>query len=151
MTWVWIAIAVCVFDLLLTGLIIGVAVRRNWEPLMKQFPDREPLADALTRRHQSFRIGILNLGWSVHVAADDEHLHLTPVRWMQRLGARPVSIPWEAIELRPSRPGGRYTTAKIGTLTMKGPAWCLDLADPDAGEMMVTTDGQGETPPSHPL
>jgi hypothetical protein len=134
MNWIWIVIAVCVFDLAMTAFIISIAVRRNWEPLMARFPRHEPRPDALVRRHQSFSIGILNLGWSVHVAADDGHLHLTTVRWMQRLGARPVSIPWEAIEIKTRRPGGRYTTVKVGALTMRGPAWCLDLAEPETPE-----------------
>ncbi len=144
MSWVWIVVAVGVLDALVTVGILIWALRRNWGPLVAAFPAREPDADALSRRHQTFASGLLNLGWSVHVDADAGHLHLTPVRWLQRLGAHPVSIPWEAIAIKMRREGGRFTTVTIGAIKMKGPAWCLDLADPDAPEAAVEEEAPGE-------
>jgi len=122
-------IAILIFllaDLLLLPILIGVFVRGAFEPLANRFPAAEPEPDAVERRNQSFRINLVNLGWSVHVAVDSRFLHLTPASLFRRIGAKPTSIPWEELEIVRRR--GRYVTAKVGSTKITGPEWCFELA-----------------------
>jgi hypothetical protein len=102
-----------------------------WRPMVAPFPPREPGPDAVRRRYQSFSFGIVNMGLSIHVAADDEYLHLIPLGPWQALGATPASIPWSAM-----KPVGKSgCAAMVGGHRMVGPAWCMELIapEPDAG------------------
>ena len=109
--------------------IIWSIVRFGWGSLPRAFPARDPLADAVSRRHQSFRVNLLNFGFCINVAVDEQHLHLTPIKPLRLLGAKGSSIPWESIRIKKRSPRGRWLTAKAGSHTIKGPAWCLELAD----------------------
>ena len=53
-------------------LIAATAFHLLWRPMLADFPSREPAPDAVRRRFQSFGLGIVNMGCSIHVAADDE-------------------------------------------------------------------------------
>lgn len=106
--------------------IIVVAMRTLWNPLARKFPACEPAPDAVRRSFQSFSYGIVNLGLSIHVAADADHLHLTPSRYL--LGSLPVSIPWTALEPIP----GSNRKARLDGQVLHGPKWCMELANPPA-------------------
>jgi len=95
-----------------------------WRPMLAPFPAREPAADAVRRRFQSFGIGIVNMGLSIHVAADDDYLHLVPLAIWRALGARPASIPWSAME--PVGRSGRVV--RVNGHRLDGPKWCMRLA-----------------------
>ncbi len=103
-----------------------------WRPMLAPFPAQEPAPDAVRRRFQSFGIGIVNMGLSIHVAVDDEYLHLVPLAIWQSLGARPASIPWSAME--PIGSSGRVV--RVAGHRLGGPKWCMGLATPrpEAGE-----------------
>src|SRR5213078_495240 len=94
----------------------------------------EPVGEgAVRRRYQSFSFGIFNFGWSVHVAADERYLHLTPAGFMRWAGAKPVSIPWDEVRLAEKQPRRRsLARAKIGKTTVVGPRWALELAGPSS-------------------
>ncbi len=92
-----------------------------WNPVLAPYPARRPASDAVRRRYQSFGLGIVNMGGSIHAAADDECLHLVPLRIWQALGARSASIPWSA--LTPIGRSGRV--ARLGACRLDGPAWCM--------------------------
>jgi len=121
-------LALVLLDLIFVPLILFGAMRAGFGPLGEKFPPVEPEAEAVRRKFQSFRIGLINLVFGVHVAADAGHLHLTPVRVLQRLGARPASIPWPEIEIVGRR--RKSIVARAGGVTMTGPRWCLELAEP---------------------
>ena len=95
-----------------------------WRPMLAPFPPREPAPDAVRRRFQSFSVGPVNMGLSIHAAADEECLHLVPLALWQRLGARPASIPWSAME--PAGRSGRIV--RVAGLRIIGPKWCMQLA-----------------------
>ncbi len=99
-----------------------------WGPLPRDFPATEPGGDAVWRRYQSFRLGLLNLGYCIHVAADDQYLHLVPIKPLRAFGGRPASIPWDAIRIESRSGRGKWITVRVGTHTLRGPSWCLELA-----------------------
>ncbi|MEE3002019.1 MAG: hypothetical protein VX908_04895 [Planctomycetota bacterium] len=106
--------------------ITGSALRALWNPLAKAFPAREPAPDAVSKSFQSFSYGIVNLGFSIHVSADSDALHLTPIRFMQWFGALPASVPWDAMEpVKKSR-----HKVRVNGQVLQGPKWCMELAAP---------------------
>lgn len=119
-----------VLDLLFAWFLIWAIMRAGWRPMTIRYPAREPAPNAVRRNFQSFRFGIMNLTFSVHVAVDEDHLHLMPARILRWCGAGPASIPWSAI--RPGKPvmGGKWMRASIDKNGVVGPTWCLSLAAP---------------------
>ncbi len=112
-------------SLLGTGGIVSAVMCGMWNPALKPHPPVEPEVDAVRRDFQSFSLGLVNMGWSVHVAADAHHLHLTPIKPMRLLGARSASIPWSA--MRPVG-GSRSTVVTLdGRQRLIGPRWCMEL------------------------
>ena len=107
------------------GIVSGV-MHGMWNPALRNHPPLEPADGAVCRTFQSFSLGLVNMGWSVHVAADAHHLHLTPVKFMRMIGARAASIPWSA--MRPVG-GNRSTVVMLdGRHRLTGPRWCMELA-----------------------
>ncbi len=119
-------------DALVTIVALWAVVRFGWKPFAQRFPPRPADPDAVGRRFQSFRLGVLNFGFCIHVAADEGHLHLQPAALLRFFGARTASIPWSSIEIQKHSRTGRWITAKINERTLLGPAWCLSLAEPTA-------------------
>jgi hypothetical protein len=115
------------------GVVVPTMMRHSWGRWHAPFPPVEPAPGAVRRRFQSFSVGMVNLGCGVHVAVDDAYLHLTPGFLAAPFGARPVSIPWDQVEVKGSFPI-RQRRARIAGVPVVGPAWCLDLAGrPDRG------------------
>ncbi len=123
-------IAIAVLFTVLDVVVLGTLIRFAWRWLPREFPATAPRDNAVWRRHQSFRIDLLNLGFCIEVAVDEHHLHLVPIKPLRAFGAAPASIPWHSITIEKHTPGGRWVTVRVGTHTMKGPAWCLELASP---------------------
>ncbi|MEO1534442.1 MAG: hypothetical protein AAFS11_02630 [Planctomycetota bacterium] len=102
----------------------------GWNGLAEKHPQTTPIEPSETRRFQSFALGMFNLGFCIHVTADPERLHLMPVTPMRLLGMRPMSLPWEALDLKPPGRRKNWRTARVGVgLDLHGPAWCLGLAE----------------------
>lgn len=142
----WIILAIFIpIDLLVVGSILYGTIHVAWNGFAEKHPPRPIADDAVRRRRQSFKLGVLNLGWSLHVAVDDACLHLEPVRWLARIGMKPASVPWDAITPQGRVFGGR-AKVRIGHETLIGPRWCLELAAPpdDPGE---PEDSRGILPP----
>lgn len=123
----WVVGAVVVAgELLVVFFMLRAGVGKPFAALSERYPEIEPAPDAIERRFQSFRFGLVNAGMSVHVAVDAAYLHLRPVRLLRWMGARAVSVPWEAVKTTPGR--GSWRKARIGSFRFLGPAWALDLA-----------------------
>ncbi len=105
-------------------------VARYWGRLERGFPAKPARDDAVVRPYQSFRLGVVNLGFSIRVAVDDRHLHLEPTGPLRWLGARSASIPWEAITVKRRSMSGKWMTVEVSGRRLQGPAWCLGLAEP---------------------
>lgn len=110
--------------------IIVWAIMRSCGQMLKQLaeghPAVEPEPDAVRKQFQSFKIGMMNLGYSIHVAVDASYLHLFPSLTARWIGMPRMSIPWEAIEFKKSGWGG--AVVRIGKQTVAGPKWCLEMA-----------------------
>ena len=124
----WGILAFCVVDLMIAGLVVRAIVGGVFSALADKHPAVDPAADAISKRFQSFSSGLANLGYSVHVAVDDQYLHLTPVKPIRALGARAASIPWSAVRPVGDKPGKKWSTVKVGMTQLKGPTWALGLA-----------------------
>ena len=96
-----------------------------WKPLALKYPPQTHAPAAVTRKFQSFSVGIINLTWCVHATVDDAHLHLTPVKWLQFFGARPMSLPWTS--LRPLGRDRNTRAALTGGPVIRGPRWCFQM------------------------
>lgn len=118
--------AIVVGDVILVGVVI-YGVSAGLRSFSARWPAREPGAGAVRREFQSFKIGIVGLGWSVHVAVDEDHLHLSPAWLARRVGMRAMSIPWEAVTPGRSLLGGREV--EVDGMVIRGPRWCLELAE----------------------
>ncbi len=86
-------------DVLVIGAILSIVFRRIWQPWVEKYPPQAVTEPSHTRKFQSFAVGQMNLGGCVHVTLDDRFLHLQPARPLHGLGLKPISIPWEAIQL----------------------------------------------------
>lgn len=109
-------------------LVVRALLRSSLGKLAEQFPFTEPDPGAVRRNFQSFRVGLVNAGYSMHVAVDDGYLHLMPAAILRWCGVRAMSVPWA--EIRVLRRFGGYRKAKVGAVDLYGPGWCLDLAAP---------------------
>ena len=145
MSWILIIVLFVIVDFVVAFGLIAGSLRLVWYPLHLAYPPRTPADDAVRKKLQSFRIGLLNLSYCIHTAVDENHLHLTPATLVRWLGGKPMSIPWEAIEVLKQRIG-KSMTVRVGTRRLSGPAWCLDLADPAKSNKCAARDeGLGPT------
>lgn len=109
------------------------AIRWLWNPVMALFPPTEPAEESVSRRFQSFSLGLLNLGFSVHATIDADALHLRLAGYLRIFGARDASIPWSAMS--PPRPGVMGSTmVMINGSALRGPSWCLMVNTPDGDD-----------------
>jgi hypothetical protein len=124
-TW---AIVTCVIAavLMMDSMVFYALLRAGWSELTQDLPSVAPEPGAVRREFQTFKAGMYNLGWSVHVAVDESHLHLYPAAIIRWAGGKPASIPWERIQI--VTPAAKATKVKIGKATVIGPTWCLEMA-----------------------
>ena len=114
-------ITICVLE---APVILVLVFKGMWTPIARQYPPQPLADDAITRRFQSFKLGIINLGWSIHASIDSRYLHLRPVTFLRWFGAIPMSIGWG--DLSKLHAGGTsvYLT---GGHRLVGPAWCFEM------------------------
>ncbi len=129
-----VVLVIVAVDLILVPLILRAFVASSWGPISARYPAVGPLPDAVRRNFQSFKVGMANFGFSVHVAADSAHLHLLPTLLMRWSGMKPASVPWPAVRAE-GRPGRRYAKVRINgqPQVVVGPAWALSLAGEGGG------------------
>jgi hypothetical protein len=121
------------YTVLMPAMILWImfsAMRWLWNPVMAVFPPVEPAEESMSRKFQSFSLGLLNLSMSVHATVDADYLHLQLAGYLRFLGATNASIPWSV--MGPPRPGflGSMTVMVNGS-ALSGPKWCLAVNDPD--------------------
>lgn len=127
-----VVVAIVLMFLALDVLIVWAIMRTaaaTFADIAKDNPAVEPEPGAIRKDFQSFKIGLINLGYSIHVAVDASHLHLLPSLTARWIGMKPLSIPWERIKVQRI---AKLTGAKvkIGRHIICGPKWCFELAAP---------------------
>lgn len=126
-TTLWVIVAVVVADLIFVPMVIYAVVNGSWSPMVRLYPAKDQAPDAVTKHFQSYKVGLLNLGYMVHTTVDDMCLHLQPAKFGRMLGMKALSVPWE--EITPVRRRGKhYAEVKIGGNAVIGPRWALELA-----------------------
>ncbi|MBX3318063.1 MAG: hypothetical protein KF902_14500 [Phycisphaeraceae bacterium] len=126
----WVIATILVTLFVVVDTIVVWAILRACGEMLKQLgaghPAVEPEAGAVRKEFQSFKIGLMNMGYSIHVTVDASYLHLDPSLTARWIGMPRMSIPWS--EVRLVRRGRFGTQVKIGRQTVYGPRWCLELA-----------------------
>lgn len=116
-------------DVFVIGALLANLRASAWGPLEHAYPPKPLSPDAVRKSFQSISIGLFNLGWSVHLAADAEHLHFQPAAFLRWFRLGPFSVPWN--DIRPvTAPRRGALSIRIKNTTIHGPAWAFSLADP---------------------
>lgn len=89
----WLILGIVAFDLLFALVVVRLLAHSALETIVREFPAIEPGDVVRDRRAQSFRIGLMNLGFSLRVRTDAAHVHLTPEPWVRWTGLHAVSLP----------------------------------------------------------
>ena len=129
-----------VVEAIIVYFIVGSMIRRAWSAIASPFPEQSIGINAFRKNFQTIAIGSINLGFSVHLVADDNYLHWIPTRLLKIFGCRTMSIPWSSIHLAPKQPIFQKRIAKICLSTTKAqviaiPRWCLEIknsVEPDS-------------------
>jgi len=118
-----------------------LAFHMLWRPIFAKYPAQRPTLDAVSRRYQSFSVGIVNMGFSINVSTDEEFLHLDPLWLWQVLGATPASVPWTALSpaTHSAMVIGLGRVVRLDGHTIAGPRWCFERVF-DAGESQTVDD-----------
>ena len=119
------ATALLITTCILEAPIIMILVFKGmWAPIARRHPAQPIADDAIRRRFQSFPLGLINLGWSVHASVDDQYLHLEPVTFLRWFGAIPMSVRWEDLSKLNTNGKSVYMT---GGHRLVGPTWCFEM------------------------
>ncbi len=103
----------------------------GWRPWQRSFPAKPQHTDAVVRLNQSFQLGAwMRLNNCLHIAADDEHLHLIPFCVLRWVGAGVISLPWIAVTDVKATRWKSMMRGRVDGRTISGPSWCLALATP---------------------
>jgi len=134
-TWIVLGAALLwsVLSLGIAFFLIKGFVESTWLRIQRAHPGVEPAPDAVRRDFQSFKMGLVNLGLSVHVAVDESHLHLFPAAIIRWAGAGPISAEWSAVEDIGASWLKGWHRVRIEGVLVNGPAWCLRLAGEQGG------------------
>lgn len=119
-------VAIIALFVVVDFIVVRMVLRAGWSTVADGFEARPVRPDAVRREFQSFKFGTYKFGHCVHVAVDEEYLHLLPAAVLRWAGIRAVSIPWGRIALE--REGANRVKVRIGKTHVTGPAWCLGMA-----------------------
>jgi hypothetical protein len=127
MTPLQIVLLVLVFVAVDFAIIGGImyAVTSELRELARRLPAREPKPGAVREEFQSFRIGMVGLGGCIHVAVDEDCLHLFPALVPRKMGVKAMSIPWERVVVE--KRGRRWVVVSVDGTRIKGPTWCFEV------------------------
>lgn len=128
----WLIALFLVVDAMIVCAVFAV-VASHWNDLADRFPGCEVREPSVRKAFQSVKLGILNLGGSVHIAVDERAMHLEPTWFLRKLRARRASVPWEAMELR-SVGRGRFARVRIGKEDMVLPRWAVSPLEATGGK-----------------
>lgn len=114
-------------DLVVVGAVFQMAAH-YWNELGKGCDYVQPRPGSVRKDFQSMKIGVFNYGSCLHIAVDENHLHLYPAKIIRWVGGRSFSIPWDKVEPDASRPQRRLWPARVNGQKVLAPAWALRIA-----------------------
>lgn len=123
-------VGIVIVDTVVISALIRSLIGGTWNKMAEKHPFTEPPPEAIRKNFQSLKVGLLNMGWSVHLAVDADHLHLMPAKFFRVMRARPISLPWDALVLKSKRK--RYSDIKVGMTIITVPTWCVEMLDSQA-------------------
>ncbi|MBU6414091.1 MAG: hypothetical protein KGS45_11530 [Planctomycetes bacterium] len=129
MPWYVTALIVFLFvvvDLVVVGAVMTAAIEGVLGKLAKKFPAQPIGLNAKRRNFQSMSSGLVNLGFCIHIATDEQHLHILPTAFLRLFKAKPMSIPWDKVDLQPEQPRKRWLNVRAEGSDLTLPAWILD-------------------------
>lgn len=88
-----------------------------------KFPLQPIGAQAVHRNFQSVKKGIVNLGFCVHFAVDDQYVHVKPAALLRWVGAKASSVPVELVSAKQSDTS--YAEIVFDDVTLVGPTWVV--------------------------
>lgn len=116
-------------DAVVVGALLHFAVQSALSPLSTMYPALPLGPGAVRRNFQGIARNHMNMGWSVHLAADETHLHVLPAAIFRMCGAKASSVPWDAIQVTSQRRWTcRLKIAGAGNDEYVFPAWVGNLA-----------------------
>ena len=124
----WLVLLICVGSPIAAFWLVHLF---GWRPWQRRYPAQPQSRTAVVRINQSFQLGqIARLNNCLHIAADEDHLHLIPFCALRWVGSDVVSIPWSAIQDAQKTRFGDYMRARVDGRRIMGPSWCMSLAAP---------------------
>jgi len=99
-----------------------------WNALGKGCDFVQPGPDAVRKDFQSMKIGMFNYGGCLHIAVDEDYLHLYPAWIVRTNGGRSFSVPWERVQADASHPKRRVWRGRINGQKVLAPAWAMKIA-----------------------
>lgn len=127
---IMIVVIVVAMDAIIITALFSSLRSSMWGPLASAYPGLPTAPDGIRREFQSIKIGLFNLGWSVHLAVDDHCLHIEPTRYLRWFRLTKISIPWEEIRFKSRSRFGLGVTIQVRQTTLCGPEWAFGLAEP---------------------
>lgn len=110
-----------------------------WNGLGKGCTYVEPKPGSVRKDFQSMKVGIFSFGSCLHIAVDEDYLHLYPAKIVRMSGGKTFSVPWSLVEADASRPQRRMWPGRINGQKVLAPAWALKIAA--AGEAPSARSG----------
>jgi len=101
--------AIFVPVLFVVAIIAGIMRAGGWGTLARDFPACDPAPGTKRAMAPSFTVGCIPMNNAMEYAADDDHLHLTPLLTLGSI-CPAVSIPWEAVSFPD---GGKPSTGVL--------------------------------------
>lgn len=110
--------------------IIRAVIESNWTPISDAFPlaaAPAPRPDAVRREFCSLKIGMLSLGWSVHLTVDEAYLRFEPAMIGRVLGMKPAAAPWSEVKHLGNR-GRHAALVSVRGTEILGPRDIFEIA-----------------------
>ncbi|HLP85797.1 MAG TPA: hypothetical protein VK157_15710 [Phycisphaerales bacterium] len=91
--------------------------------LHAKYPPQQIGDGAIRRNFQSAKKDIVNLGFCVHFAVDDQFVHVMPAAVLRWAGAKGSSVPVDVVSAKQSDMS--YAEIVFDDVTLVGPTWVV--------------------------
>lgn len=118
--------AFLIVDLVVVGAVMTAAVEGSLGKIARKYPAQPIGVNAKRRDFQSMSSGIVNLGFCIHIATDEQYLHILPSAFLRLFKAKAMSVPWSQVELAAKQPRKRWLNVIIEKSDLALPAWILE-------------------------